>query len=120
VTIKGTGLWYDKNETVVKFGLVELTGDDLDMVAKDKIRVKTPSSFLGIPVAVSVSTPRGTSNAVEFVYIADNTPIEFESGLVHSIDSPTAVEFGPVRNARPGTRKCKALPNKLTLLASFK
>ena len=102
VTINGSGFTYSAAQTKVKFGLIELTGSNINIVDSNKIEVSSPGVAFGAPVAVSVETPKGESNSVSFTYIA-STPIEFESGLMFRIQRASCVAWGPDRRLYVGT-----------------
>jgi len=93
VTITGFG--FDETNSVVRFGLTELTGDAVSVTGPNTIQVKAPAEVVGAPVPISVITPMGESNdGVKYTYIAGE-PIQFESGRLTGIDGPTACAFGP-------------------------
>jgi len=102
VTITGSGFTYSAAQTKVKFGLIELTGSNINIVDSNKIKVSSPGVAFGAPVAVSVETPKGESNSVSFTYIA-STPIEFHSGLMFRIQKASCVAWGPDRRLYVGT-----------------
>jgi hypothetical protein len=105
ITIIGSGFTYSAADTVVHFGLYDLTGDDIEIVDQYTIKIISPATVLGLPTLVSVTTPLDTSNEVTYTYIA-GMPIEFTEGTlnldgINILDvfedfyGPTALKFGP-------------------------
>lgn len=97
VTITGSGFTYPASETSVRFGLVELTGPEIDIVDQFTINVTSPPETVGVPVSVSVETPLSVSNSETFTYVA-LSEISFTNGLLDFFSSCTVVGFGPVRS----------------------
>lgn len=93
VTIIGTGFL---TATSVQFGLVQLSGNELDIVDDNTIKVVSPFSDIAVPVAVSVTTsdPQADTNSETFTYLGD-VPIEFDISKLVSFERPTTVAFGP-------------------------
>lgn len=97
ITIIGSGFNYFAGETIIYFGDQEMTGQDIEIVDANTIRVTAPKAAVATPVPVSVKTPLGISNEVLFTYV-DGVPIEFESKKITSISSPTTVAFGTLES----------------------
>jgi Malectin domain/IPT/TIG domain len=91
VAITGSALG---GATAVNFGRTVLSGNDFTIVNSTMITVIAPTSALGIPVAVSIVTPFGSSNAKTFTYI-NSSPIAFTVQKLMDFVTPTAVCFGP-------------------------
>jgi IPT/TIG domain len=91
VTITGSAF---DGATAVNFGRTVLTGNDFTIVNTKTITVIAPTSALGIPVAISIVTPFGSSNSKTFTYI-NSSPIAFTSQKLLDFATPTAVAFGP-------------------------
>lgn len=100
VTITGSGF---STAISVQFGLVELSGNDIDVVDDTTIKVLSPPIAIGVPVEVSVTIipPEGDldlaeSNSEMFTFIS-TVPIKFEIALLSDSDfqQPTAVAIGP-------------------------
>lgn len=103
VTITGSGFTANSADTIVHFGLIDMTGNDLIIESATTIKLLVPASVVGAPVSVSVETPLEVSNAIAFTYVA-GVPIEFQSDLLSdSINAPTVVKFGPDRALYVGT-----------------
>lgn len=94
VTIKGSGFIESAENTIVRFGDVQLTGNELVIVDAFTIELQTPASVVGAPVQVSVETSSAESNAGQFTYIA-GVPIAFNSGFLATLDAPASCKFGP-------------------------
>ena len=104
VTIRGTGFNYSAADTVVYFGLDQLTGSAIQIVNATTIIVSSPVIPIGIPVMVSVETPRGRSKEATFTYVS-STPISFSTTKLLDLTQPTSVEFGPDGKLYVGTLK---------------
>jgi len=105
VTITGSGFTYSATQTTVKFGLVELTGEQISVQNANTIKIlSSPTAAFGQPVAVSVVTPKGESNSKTFTYIA-STPIEFQSVWLLDAFRASCVRFGPDRRLYIGTER---------------
>lgn len=102
VTITGSGFTYSAQETVVHFGLTDITGSSLTIIDPFTIQLEAPPTVVGVPVQVSVSTPLEVSNALPYNFIS-STEINFDSSLLDTIGSPTTVKFGPDRKLYVGT-----------------
>lgn len=107
VTITGSGFSYTAEETIVHFGegagRVSLSGDDIIVKDFETIEVMTPSTVVGIPVAVSVETPLAESNNdVSYTYIA-GVPLDFETDVLTPLDGPTTVSLTLCRSSSVGT-----------------
>lgn len=94
ITITGSGFTYPAKQTIVHFGNVDLSGNAIQVINATTIQVLSPAFTVGAPVEVSVKTPRGTSTAVPFTYVAAS-PIAFLSAKLTDFESPTAAVFGP-------------------------
>lgn len=94
VTIKGSGFTYPASETIVHFGIVQLTGSDLEILDDRTIAIVVPPATIAAPVEVKVQTPiaEEASNSISYVYVA-GVPIDFASGLLVQVDSPTVARF---------------------------
>lgn len=62
VTIRGSGFTYSAAQTIVHFGLIELTGNDIQIIDKFTITLFTPVTLVGAPVRVTVETPLAETN----------------------------------------------------------
>lgn len=114
VTINGSGFG---SATSVRFGVVLLNGSAITIVNPSTIRVRSPLSSVGQPVAVSVITPLGeSSNAVTFTYVGA-TPIGFTIANLLDFENPSAVAFGPDGKLYVGNTKGKL--GKFTLNDSY-
>ena len=103
VTITGSGFTYTAEETIVHFGLTDLTGSSLNIIDEFTIQLQAPATVVGVPVQVSVTTPLEESNAKPYNFIS-STEINFDTtNLNIPIDSPTSVKFGPDRNLYVGS-----------------
>ena len=116
VTITGSGFTYPVSQTVVRFGLQNITGNAIQIVNSSTIKVQSPLTPIGYPAPVSVTTPLGTSNAAAFTYVA-SSPIVFTSAKLTDIGSPTVGTFGPDGKLYVGTVDGKVA--KLTLNNDF-
>jgi hypothetical protein len=116
VTITGSGFNFTAVQTKVKFGLTELTGTALQFIDPFTIKLATPVAVVGTPVSVSVETPLAKSNAVTYTYVA-SSPIDFITGVLGTMDSPTSVRFGPDGKLYVGTLRGSLA--KLTLDDSY-
>jgi IPT/TIG domain len=96
ITISGSGFNYTASQTIVHFGLVNLTASQLTLVNQFTIRVKAPIATLGAPVQVSLRTPLAESNAQAYTYV-NGDPIVFAEGQPAAFSSPNAVKIGPDR-----------------------
>jgi IPT/TIG domain len=91
VTITGSAF---DGATAVNFGRTVLTGNDFTIVNTKTITVVAPASALGIPVAISIVTPFGSSNSKTYTYV-DSSPIAFIAQKLLDFATPTSVCFGP-------------------------
>jgi len=94
ITITGSGFTYSAEETVVTFGLLELTGAAIEIVDPNTIKVLNPPVVVARPVSVLVSTPLGMSLPKTFTYIG-SVPIEFIASKLTDFAAPARGEFGP-------------------------
>ena len=94
VTIRGTGFTYSAAETIVYFGINQLTGSAIQVIDATTITVSSPQIPISVPVQVSVQTPRGRSKDVTYTYVS-STPISFSTTKLMDFVQPTSVEFGP-------------------------
>jgi IPT/TIG domain len=102
ITITGSGFTYPAGQTVVHFGLTDLTGNAVQIVNPTTIKVQSPATTIGSPVSVSVTTPLGTSNAASYTYVAAS-PIDFISAKLSDFEAPTVATFGPDGKLYVGT-----------------
>jgi IPT/TIG domain/Malectin domain len=116
VTITGSGFTYPANQTVVRFGLQNITGDAIQIVNSSTIKVQSPLTPIGYPAPVTVTTPLGTSNAATFTYVA-GSPIVFVSANLTNFVAPTVATFGPDGKLYVGTINGQV--GKLTLNNDF-
>lgn len=83
VVVTGHGFKYNETETKVKIGsLATLSGNEtISVVNETTIFVMgMPSSTLGAPAFVTVTTPAGESNVGTYTYI-DRVPMEWKRGV---------------------------------------
>jgi glucose/arabinose dehydrogenase len=108
VLIKGTGFDGSSPSLMVHFGDAILKGNQLQLVDNNgdapTIRLRTPLVAVAMPVTVTIETYVGKSNSVLFTYV-DGAPIDFTSGRIGVIPSPTTVAFGPDGKLYVGTSK---------------
>jgi hypothetical protein len=103
VSISGSGFTYSTSETTVNFGRTKLTGNEIQIIDANTIKVRSPPIAIGIPVSVSVQTPLGTSAGEIFTYVA-SSPITFTSSKIIDVGSPTTAVFGPNQKLYVGTQ----------------
>ena len=94
VTIQGTGFSYSSANTTVHFGTDKFTGSAIQVVNFTTIQLLSPQIPIGVPVQVSVQTPRGRSKEATFTYVS-STPISFSTTKLLDFTQPTSAEFGP-------------------------
>jgi hypothetical protein len=94
ITIRGTGFTYSAANTVVHFGITQLTGAAIRIVNATTITVSSPQIPISLPVQVSVQTPLGRSKEVTYTYVS-STPISFTTTKLMDFVQPTSVAFGP-------------------------
>ena len=116
VTIRGTGFNYSAAETIVYFGIDQLTGSSIQIINATTIVVASPQIPISVPVMVSVQTPRGRSDDVTYTYVS-STPISFRTTRLMDFVQPTSVEFGPDGKLYVGTLKGSLA--KITLNADY-
>jgi hypothetical protein len=104
VTIRGTGFNYSAADTIVFFGIDQLTGSAIQVVDATTIVVASPQIPISVPVLVSVQTPRGRSDDATYTYVS-STPISFSTRLLLDFTQPTSAEFGPDGKLYVGTLK---------------
>ena len=82
LTIVGHGFKYNESETKVTVGASVLSGShDFSILNDTTIAIRSmPPSELGVPVPISVATPAGSSNTVNYVYV-DRYEIEWDRGV---------------------------------------
>ena len=94
VTITGVGFTYTAADTTVVFGVQSFTGSQLTIINDTTISLVVPSTSVGAPAEVAVTTPRGTSVPALFVYEGP-MDIKFTSAFLLDLDSPSVGAFGP-------------------------
>lgn len=94
VTITGVGFTYSAAETTVIFGVQSFAGSEITVINDTTISLVVPSTSVGAPVEVAVTTPRGTSVSALFVY-EGAMDIKFTSAKLLDLDSPSVGAFGP-------------------------
>ena len=94
VTISGTGFNFSAAETIVAFGVKQLTGSAIQVVDASTIIILSPQIPISVPVLVSVQTPLGRSKDATYTYVS-STPIMFATTKLLDFNQPTSVEFGP-------------------------
>jgi IPT/TIG domain len=95
VQIVGSGFTFLPNETIVHFGIIDLSGSNsIQIINSTTILVRTPPTTVGAPVLVTVETPLQTSAPMSFTYIA-SSEIKFESTKFFTLRSVTTGAFGP-------------------------
>ena len=116
VTIAGTGFTYSSNETVVHFGGVPFTGNDITILSSTTITVVAPLMPLSVPVQVSIETPLGRSDEVTYTYTS-SIPIAFMASKLMDFEDVTVGEFGPDGKLYVGT--VKGTVGKITMNADY-
>ena len=104
VTIKGTGFSFSAEETIVNFGVEQLTGSAIQVVDSTTITVLSPQIPISVPVLVSVETALGRSKDITYTYVS-STPISFSTTKLLDVTQPTCVEFGPDGKLYVGSSK---------------
>ena len=95
VQIVGSGFTFLPSETIVHFGIIDLSGSNLiQIINSTTILVRTPPTTVGAPVLVTVETPLRTSAPMSFTYIA-SSEIKFQSAKFFTLRSVTTGTFGP-------------------------
>jgi PKD repeat protein len=95
VQIVGSGFTFSPDQTIVHFGIIDLTGpDQIQIINSTTIVLRTPPTTVGAPVLVTVQTPLQISVPMSFTYIA-SSEIKFQSGLLFSLSAVTTGAFGP-------------------------
>jgi IPT/TIG domain len=116
VTISGSGFNFTADQTIVNFGLVNLTGSAIQIKNSTTITVLSPRAIVATPVMISVTTPKGRSAAVPFTYVAAS-PIAFDSAKLLDLASATVARFGPDEKLYVGTLYGQLA--KITMNANF-
>lgn len=116
ITITGSGFSFTANQTIVHFGLVNLTGSAIQIRNSTTITVMSPRVAIATPVMLSVTTPKGRSAAVSFTYVAAS-PIAFDSAKLMDLASATVARFGPDEKLYVGTLYGQLA--KITLNSNF-
>jgi hypothetical protein len=116
VTISGSGFNFTAAQTIVHFGLVNLTGNAIQILNDTTIELISPPVVIATPVQISVTTPIGTSSDASYTYVA-SSPIAFESSKLIDIQSATVAKFGPDRKLYVGTLYGQL--SKITLNSDF-
>ncbi len=92
ILIRGLGYTADIDQTSVKFGS---SSAQIIQIYDTNITVMTPAHAAG-NVPVTVQTPQGISNAVQFTYSGSAPdPINWNSRMIRNISNPSSVAFGP-------------------------
>lgn len=95
VQIVGSGFTFLPSETIVHFGIIDLSGSNaIQIVNSTTILVRTPPTTVGAPVLVTVETPLQISAPVSFTYVA-SSEIKFESAKLFTLRGVTTGAFGP-------------------------
>ena len=102
ITIRGSGFNFTANETIVHFGLINLTKSAIQIKNSTAITVMSPRAVIATPVFISVTTPKGRSTAVPFTYVAAS-PVTFASAKLIDLASATVARFGPDEKLYVGT-----------------
>jgi len=118
VTITGSGFTSGASKLIVHFGLTELTGNDIQVVNANTIKVLAPFQSVAVPVEVSVeSIPlKATSNSKTFTY-KTATPIAWTEKFITGVEKCSVAAFGPDGKLYVGTTTGKIA--KLTLDLNF-
>jgi hypothetical protein len=95
VQIIGSGFTFSADETIVHFGIIDLTGpNEIQIINATTIIIRTPPTTVGAPAMVTVETPLQVSAPVSYSYIA-SSEIKFQSGELFSLSGVTTGAFGP-------------------------
>ena len=95
VQITGSGFTFLPNETIVHFGIIDLTGSNaIQIINSTTMLVRTPPTTVGAPVLVTIETPLLTSAPMSYTYIA-SSEIKFASAKLYTLRSVTTGAFGP-------------------------
>lgn len=116
ITISGSGFNFTANQTIVQFGLVNLTGTAIQIINSTTITLMSPRVAIATPVQISVKTPIGQSAGVPFTYEAAS-PIAFDSAKLIDLASATVARFGPDEKLYVGTLYGQL--TKITMNADF-
>ena len=116
VTIRGNGFNYSTADTIVYFGIDQLTGSAIQIINATTITVSSLQIPISVPVQVSVQTPLGRSADVTYTYVS-STPISFSTTRLLDISQPTSAEFGPDGKLYVGT--VKGTLAKITLNSDY-
>ncbi len=94
VTLTGFGFFLDSAVTV-NWGGQTLTEVDFQSITPDTITFLSPPHAVG-PIPVTVQTPRGVSNVVEYLYTTTFVPVSFATlNTSASVFQPTSGDWGP-------------------------
>jgi N-acetylneuraminic acid mutarotase/glucose/arabinose dehydrogenase len=94
IDINGLG-FFPSGSVTVHWGDDELSGPDFDDLHPNLIQLTAPPHAAGT-IQVSVETPQGVSNVIDFVYDLTSTPpILFDEATYVAISSPTSGAWGP-------------------------
>ena len=117
VIISGSG-FSSPSELIVHFGLIELTGTDIQVIDANTIKVRAPTQGVAVPVEVSVeSIPlKVTSNSVTFIY-ETAAPIAWISKEMATIGKCSVAAYSPNGKLFIGTTEGEIA--KLTLDDNF-
>ena len=104
IVITGYG-FFPAASVTVNWGATVLDQGDFTLLADDRIEFFSPPHAPGV-ISVTVQTPQGLSNAVNFTYdTAATPPIVFDlHPTPEVVDNPTTGEFGPDGRLYVGTR----------------
>jgi glucose/arabinose dehydrogenase len=103
VDITGLG-FFPSNQVVVHWGATSLSADDFLVVTPQLIRLLSPPGAVGT-IPLTVETPNGQSNSLQFTYREDVVPINFVKSTVASLEQPTQGAWGPDGRLYVGTMK---------------
>ena len=83
------------NETIVHFGVEDLSGEAIRVINSTTIVVASPKVPITTPVDISVETPLGRSkDAIKFTYLS-STPVKFSVKFLMEFSQPSSAAFGP-------------------------
>jgi Malectin domain/IPT/TIG domain len=94
VTITGSGFNYTASQMTVIFGQTQLAASDFQIINSTAIRVLVPSTPIGAPAQVIVTTPLGSSEIFYFNYVG-SIPIQWATAKLFDAGGVTVGRFGP-------------------------